>query len=169
MQISAFGDKKRHSAVRANTNTLVWTRLIHLLSSTLWSHLNLKTITLETSLSWNTVQALWIVIHSSSVSPWPLNSDPAPRLLPQPQEKVVAPATRKYVSIPFHFSITLLMETPAVSQDSGQSIKRHTLKLAVIKLTQTESAAIPYDRLRSNNTCKRALMETIKASVWHSV
>lgn len=62
--------------MRANTDTLVWTRLIHLLSSTLWSHLNLKTIILETSPSWNTVQALWIVMHSSSVSPRPLNSDP---------------------------------------------------------------------------------------------
>lgn len=52
----------------------------------------------------------------------------------------------------------------ALSQDSGQSIKRRTRKSAVIKLTQTQSAALPHDRMRRGSTCKRALMETMKAS-----
>lgn len=79
---------------------------------------------------------------------------PTPRLLPLRQEGRITLATHEYVS-PFYFSITLQKEKREVPQDSDRSIKKHTLKLAVINLTQTASAAIPYDRAHSNNTCSQ--------------
>lgn len=77
---------------------------------------------------------------------------PTLQLLPLLQEGGITLATHKYVS-PFYFSITLQKEKWEVPQDSDRSIKKHTLKLAIINLTQIASAAIPYDRAHLNNTC----------------
>lgn len=153
MKISAL-ETKRHR-LRAHANTLVWTQLMHLLLKRLWSHVNLKTIIFKN----HCTEMLSKLSEQGSYAflwPLPLTFElwPTLRLLPLLQEGDITFATHEYVS-PFYFSITLQKEKREVPQDSDRSIKKRTLKLAIINLTQTASAAIPYDRAHSNNTCSQ--------------